>query len=95
MTKWDKLESRPQDARVYAAHYSTGTTVTESLTSAERTDAVLSSQIFDMESEWRTQYETVESSIKSTVADLLFSDLVHDTATEILRVENQKNMKKL
>ena len=65
--------------------------MTESLTSAERTDAVLSSQIFDMESEWRTQYETVESSIKSTVADLLFSDLVHDTATEIFGRESEEH----
>ena len=87
MTKWDELESRPQDARVHAAHYSTGMTVTESLSSAERTDAVLSSKIFEMESEWRTQYEAVESSVKSTVADMIFSDLVHDTATELLRLE--------
>jgi hypothetical protein len=87
VTKWDELESRPQDARVHAAHYSTGTTVTEALSSAERTDAVLSSKIFEMESEWRTQYEAVESSVKSAVADMIFSDLVQDTATELLRLE--------
>ena len=50
------------------------------LTSLERMDTVLTFDALEMEDEWNADYEKVEASVKVQVADLIFEELLFDTA---------------
>ena len=95
VVKWDGVEQTPEVARESGTKYTLGTTLTETLTTDERLNAVLSSEVYDMEIEWRRQYEMVEASVKATVADQILIELLEDTARATQKVERQKEITKL
>ena len=90
VVKWDAVEEKPELARTTSTSYTLGTTLTETLTTDERLNAVLSSEVYTMEVEWRRQYEMVEASVKASIADQILIDLLEDTARATKRVAQEK-----
>jgi hypothetical protein len=92
VVKWDAMESKPEQARVSSSNYALGTTLTETLSSAERLDAVLGTEIHLMEIEWKRQYEMMEVSVKNQLADEILIDLLEDTANAAKKVQRKKTI---
>lgn len=79
-----------EQARASNANYTLGTTLNEMLTSTERMDAVLGSEVHVMEIEWKRQYEMMEASVKNQLADDILIDLLENTARAAQAVQKEK-----
>jgi hypothetical protein len=79
--KFDMLDNDPQSSRRIASlNVYSGIPSSAPLTSLERMDTVLTFDALEMEDEWNADYEKVEASVKVQVADLIFEELLFDTA---------------
>ena len=90
MYKFDMLDNDPQSSRRIASlNVYSGIPSSAPLTSLERMDTVLTFDALEMEEEWNADYEKVEASVKVQVADLIFEELLFDTAFAVTDAKSQ------
>ena len=82
--KFDDLDADPKRARRFAdLGFEAEHLSTIPLTAQERLDTVLTAEALEINQKWNDDYEIVEASVKTEIADMILEELLYDTTYHV------------